>query len=574
MKTRGWSWFALLLLAALGAVAYANTFDGGWVWDDASSVLLHRHVQDPSQFWQLFREDQHKFGRGQGNFYRPLVAASFMLDYFLSYDSAADGMASGGYPDVKPFLFHVSNIFWHVLAAFALFLVLGVLGAPNPVRLATCALFVVHPLHTEAVAYISGRADMMSAAFIFLALWFALGAVFGGDSEKHGAPLADLFYGALALFGSTACFVLGLLSKESSLIFPALLALALLLRARKEGDIALPRVFSMLAVVPSLLVLGGYLYLRSTVLRFADMEAGVAAPMGQRIVEAGQAFAFYLHRLFLPFDLHMEQTLAQTPAWTAVFGYAGLAVLVSAGIFSWRRGHGRIALGLAWFIAAWLPISGLFPLNAPMAEHWMYVPMAGFWWAVCEGAALLASRPLPRRIAVAGAFLLLLFFTVLTVRRNADWDNNERLFLATLKQNPASLRVQYNLAVAYEDLLGNDAGARRHWEKVLTLQAMRRGSGKGVGLEEAEAHLSIGNALLQAEEYAAALPHFAVPMQLARVESFRREAAAAAYGMGRCYLALGDYARAAGVLQEGANLDRAMEPVVKSLLEGAALEAR
>src|SRR5512145_2849251 len=74
----------LLLLALACIAAYANTLSGAWVWDDASSVLLHKHVQDPGRFFQLFREDQHAFGRGQGNFYRPLVSASFMLDYQLS----------------------------------------------------------------------------------------------------------------------------------------------------------------------------------------------------------------------------------------------------------------------------------------------------------------------------------------------------------------------------------------------------------------------------------------------------------------------------------------------------------
>ena len=63
-----------------GVLAYGNSFLGEFVWDDASSILLHEHVRDPAKFGQLFREDQHPFGRGQGNFYRPLLASSFMVD--------------------------------------------------------------------------------------------------------------------------------------------------------------------------------------------------------------------------------------------------------------------------------------------------------------------------------------------------------------------------------------------------------------------------------------------------------------------------------------------------------------
>ena len=76
-------WTVALLLALACVLAYANTFRGEWVWDDASSVLLHKHVRDPGKFFQLFREDQHAFGRGEGNFYRPLVSVSFMADYWL-----------------------------------------------------------------------------------------------------------------------------------------------------------------------------------------------------------------------------------------------------------------------------------------------------------------------------------------------------------------------------------------------------------------------------------------------------------------------------------------------------------
>ena len=90
MTARAYYLLVSVAVCLLGTVAYVNTFDGEWVWDDASSVLLHQHVQDPSKLFQLFQEDQHAFGRGDGNFYRPLLSVTFMLDFLLSYDSAAD----------------------------------------------------------------------------------------------------------------------------------------------------------------------------------------------------------------------------------------------------------------------------------------------------------------------------------------------------------------------------------------------------------------------------------------------------------------------------------------------------
>ncbi|MBI3119017.1 MAG: hypothetical protein HYZ00_10050, partial [Candidatus Hydrogenedentes bacterium] len=364
----------LAILLAAG-VAYVNTLDGDWVWDDASSVLLNEHVQQPGYFFQLFREDQHPFGKGAGNFYRPLVAASFMLDFVLAFDSEQDHPLAPHRPaDVKPLVFHLTNLLWHAAAAVLLFFLLLRLDAPRWVAVAAPLLFVTHPLHTEAIAYISGRADMMSAAFMFAGLGLAL--------SNARATRRRIDWGAGSL-----CFVAALLSKESSMIFPVLLALLIFLRPRPQPLAEPVKTYYLREATPlfaAAAILVVYALLRSTVLHFGELAEQTALPFGTRLLQTGQAFAFYLQKLFLPTRLHMEQTLAGVPTWTSAVGWAGLLLILAGLVGARRAGHHRIALGLAWFLAAWLPISGIFPLNAPMAEHWMYVPMAGFWWALCE----------------------------------------------------------------------------------------------------------------------------------------------------------------------------------------------
>ena len=136
-------WFSAATLILLGCAAYVNSFTGDFVWDDASSVLLHKHVQDPSKIGQLFREDLHAFGRGQGNFYRPMLAVSFMADYARAFD----GRIEGGVPQPAVFPFHLTNTILHVGAALWLFVLLVRAGAPRFVCWAASALWVVHPLH-------------------------------------------------------------------------------------------------------------------------------------------------------------------------------------------------------------------------------------------------------------------------------------------------------------------------------------------------------------------------------------------------------------------------------------------
>lgn len=552
--------FAAVIVGAtvlLGFLAYANTFAGDWVWDDVSSVLLHENVHQPTQFFQLFQEDQHAFGRGQGNFYRPLVSASFMVDFWLSYSPTLDGSETKGYPDVKPFLFHLSNLLWHLAAAVLLFFLLVRLQAPRMIQAVTPMLFVLHPMHTEAVAYISGRADMMSATFILAALLCA--TLPKGAKGRH-----------IGLVASGVFFILGLCSKESTMIYPVLLALVIGLTPREDGTAATRSDWKSrslpLAVAVALLVMYGVL--RATVLKFADGDSSPGAGLGQRLVETCQAFAFYIKTLFIPSGLHMEQTLAGVPVWTAALGFLALALILGLIVMSYRRQHYRIALGLAWFLAAWLPISGIFPLNAPMAEHWMYVPMTGFWWALLELLLLLSKSAKLRLLVPALATVLAVVFLHSTIVRNKDWQTNEAIFRATLAENPDTIRVHSNLATTYDYLEGNLAGARRHYEAVLEKYDTDADSMRP---EEIPIRLSLAEVLLRQGDYQKAIPHFGRLTGLASDPNFKGDAARAALGLGECYLAIGDYGRANQAFQQANSLDPALGNRSNALLRGEPL---
>lgn len=562
MGSRQWAWAAGAVVVVMAAAAYMNTLDGEWVWDDVSSVLLHRHVQDTSKLGSLFREDQHAFGRGQGNFYRPLVAASFMLDYALSGGPSPEEIEASGraFPEISPLVFHVTNLLWHALAALLLFILLARLAAP-PAAAAAALLFAVHPLHTEAVAYISGRADMMSAALMFAALNLSLPGPAG--MRRIAATAAGLL-----------CFAAALCAKESSLIYPVLLAVVLGVSWAGRAAPGAPgkaaaqsALLHFLPLAGAIVLLLGYVALRATVLRFAPPGDAAAPPLGHRLFETCQSFALYIRMLFWPVGLHMERTLAGVPRWAAAVGALFLLALLAGALLAARARRWPVAGGIAWFIAAWFPISGVFPINAPLAEHWMYVPMAGFWWAAME---LLAAPRAgnPRAAApLAAACAGLLLFLPMTVARNADWHDNERLFRATLARNPASVRVHYNLAVTYGDILRNPAGARRHYEAVLRLQGQDRPGTVPAGtahVDEAEVRLSLARALEETGDFAGASDHYR--RVLDRKSGAADEMALAILGLGRCLLAQGDWPGAVAVLEQLAARDQASLPEVERIL--------
>lgn len=547
IRDKQFAWLVAGAVCLLACVGYWNSFSGEFVWDDASSVLLHEHVQDPKMFFQLFREDQHPFGRGQGNFYRPLVAASFMLDYQLA--NPDDPMTT------SPLIFHLTNTAWHIASALLLFGILTRLGAPRFVRAAAPLIYVIHPLHTEAVTYISGRADPMSAAFMFAAILLAL---WDGSRGKRiaGAVLCAV------------CFWFGLLCKESAFMLPGLLLLfALFVPRRKEAadgesqeSPAYARPWA--ALLATSVLLGVYAVLRGTVLYFPTDTVPRDLSFGERLVEVGQAFAIYIRLLFIPAGLHMEWSLEGVPAWYAGVGAVLLAACVAVVAVSWLTGQRRIALGMAWFLVTWFPISGVFPLNAPMAEHWLYVPMAGFVWAFMEALWLAIGRSRLRYGAVAAVYAGCACFTALTVHRNLDWHDNESLYRATLAKNPKSIRIHYNLAVTYEYLVNNPAGARRHYEQVLDLYDQRAQEqpasedGKRVYYDdELEAHLSLGRLYAAEGRYDLAGTHYSTLLRVEGGDDKRALRAQAALGLGQCFMAFGDQKRAQEFFRQAVELD-------------------
>jgi tetratricopeptide (TPR) repeat protein len=278
-----------------------------------------------------------------------------------------------------------------------------------------------------------------------------------------------------------------------------------------------------------------------------------------RLKEAGQAFALYLKLMFAPSGLHMERTLAGVPVYLAIVGWLFIVLFIAIAFAAYRAKRQRLAFALGFFLITWLPISGIFPLNAPMAEHWMYLPMMGFVWALLEVVWMVAGGGPLRYPVYALCYVACLMFVLNTAHRNYDWRNNESLYVATLRENPDSIRVNFNLGVTYEDLTGNSSGARREFERVLALYRDRKAAEGRTGQaetfydDEMEAHLSLGKLYADKQMMSQAAYHF---------EALRRigvnESNAAIIGSGymeyvKLLLSLGRTEDARKLLEEGAD---------------------
>ncbi len=419
-------WLALLILVVLGFLIYANSFKNQLFWDDDDGIVNNVYIKDLSYFPKYFSENLIA-GAGQiSNYWRPLVLISFAVDYKLS--------------GLNPFGYHLTNTILHILAAWLSFLLLYKISGKKFLSLAAAIIFLVHPLQTEAVTYVSGRADSLSAIFVLLGTL----TYFNFRQEKNKKYLAI----------SLSSFILALLVKEQSITLPGLIFLVeiFFFFERKKWCESL-RYF-----LPFVLIAVAYFILRVSFLNFNDLLSGIDysdvydSSLKIRLLTFTKVFVKYFSLLFLPFNQHMAYEVAPV---TSLFSWAFLkfTILIGALVFVIKKywsSQKLIIFGLAWFIILLLPRTNIISINRPLYEHWLYLPMLGFWLALILLIQELIKKFNLKKVFVWYFLLVLIFyFSVLTIRRNFDWHDPVTFYEKNLKYTPNSFIQRNNLGMAY-----------------------------------------------------------------------------------------------------------------------------
>lgn len=419
-----------LILA--GLLSYANSFVGAFLWDDNNLIVDNVLLREPCGFLRFFCADIAAGSGEQFLFYRPLQMASYRVDYLLW------GLHPAGY--------HAVNVGLHILAGWCLAVFLLRLWKDRLTAFLAGLLFVVHPIHTEAVAYISGRADSLAAVFVFLALTAYVRSLEEFRPVMYGWALV--------------AYAAALLSRENTLVLPLLLPLCHQALGRPVGwRRALP--FAALAL--------GYIVLRLTLLQFLTLPANFPHFL-RRFPSFLVALTRYLQLLPAPYPLHMEYGVRFFGLREPRVGI-GLALLATLVVWAWvlRRRAPRVAFGMAWFLVLLLPVTQVYPLNAYMAEHWLYLPSAGFFFLVAVALVRLGRVPRGRRVALALAVALAVGWGTLTFRQNAVWREPITFFQRTLRIAPASSLLYNRLGLAYLQA-GREDEARHAFQTALSLQ--------------------------------------------------------------------------------------------------------
>jgi tetratricopeptide (TPR) repeat protein len=419
------------VLVGLVAAVYGASIGYDFVFDD--QVLV---VENPAVKLPLSSAAALLGPRQVGIVYRPLRTFSYMVDYAL-----------GGGLDAR--VFHASNLVYHAAAVLVLFALARDVVGSRFGALAGAAFFAVHPLNSEAVAYVSGRRDLLSTLCVLIALVCWRFLVLGGRRDAGGFNLLArrlLGVGGMLLFG-----VLGLAAKEGALVLPAL---AWLLVPPREP--AAPRRSAAAAVaLVGFCILAALvtwrLYAPTVALGLDRLKSGPLAPQPAftlRVV--GQYLLLAVWPANLSADYAAGAFALPASAIDASSLLAGVVVLLflAAGLILLRLDRAA-GTGLLWFLVALLPVAQLVPYREIISEHNAYLAMAGLALTVGEGFAV-AERARPRLAHCVAVVLVLLLGARATVRARV-WRNNVMLWTETAAANPRGVRSHYNLGIALMD---------------------------------------------------------------------------------------------------------------------------
>jgi len=450
----------VFIIIAATFLVYAPALRNGFVWDDTALVLRDPLVRS----WVLIPEGFRHFlflDATASKFYRPLQRLTFVADYQL-------------YAFTKPWGWHLTSIGIHAAAAVALFfLAMRIMGAAQTPpdggkfprdrwAFAAALLWAIHPLHTSAITYVSGRADPLAALFEFSGLALGLASL-----EKSGRA------SWLRTFGAAACFLAAGLSKESGLM--AMPIWFFMLAWRRECWRVIGRWAAIAACVA-----GIYCGLRFTA-EMTPPPASSSSPAAVRPILAARAWAGYAALLVAPVNLHMERDVATHPKKdipttlhsARLLEYQTLAgVLLFLGfVFWWSRAWRNApatSLCLGSFFIAYLPVSDLLPLNATMAEHWLYVPSAFlFIAALLTLRGWLTEAPAAGKVAVYSFGAVWYSFLVFRTAYQQQFWRDQRTFIThTMDSGGDTARMRMNLG-ALESLEGhNDLAIDRYREAI------------------------------------------------------------------------------------------------------------
>ena len=425
-----------VMLAAVVLMAYANSFAAGFTWDNNTLILndprvhsasLH-HLKDiliRSYWWPNL----------ETGLYRPITTLSFLLNYAVL----------GGLD--QPLGYHCFNFLLHTVNAFLVYLlVLRLVRRYGPAFFAA-ALWAMHPIASEAVTNIVGRADELAALGVLGAL-----LLYMRSQETPGRKIPLLC--AMAI-----CTAIAVFSKENGVMLIALVPWFDFVYRRGAGLRSIAKSYLYLAVPLLAMLAARWAVLRqsgATEIPFVDNPLRLAG-LPTRWATAIRVIGKYMGLLVWPRKLSIDYSYNQIPllnwnsaTWRDAAAAAAILGLIAGAAFCYRRSRTGLFLIGFWALTM-LPATNLLVTTGTiLAERLLYLPSVAFAAALAIGAYRLAKRAGLRPGVAAGILAAIgAAYGARTYQRNPDWRDNEALFSSAVEASPESFKTHMGLANAW-----------------------------------------------------------------------------------------------------------------------------
>jgi len=396
---------AIFLISISCIAVYSNSLKNPFVWDDEILIARNSYIRSFNNISKILTSPLVRSYRAKTFFYRPIQELSYALDFHFW--------------KLNPFGYHLTNTLLHMINAIFIFFIIKEITKEYLISLFTSLLFTVHPIHTQAVTYISGRADLLAAFFLLLSFLCYIKSLY-----------------ILSFFP----FLLALFSKEYTIIFPLILIFYNLTFNKEKLNLF----FWVKNWFPFTIFTFIYLYYRSLSLKFYDYKLGVAffEDLLLRIFSIGKVIFIYFGLLIYPANLHMERFLSLPQSFLEIsylLSFIGLLAIIALLFISYKRSK-RVGFFLSWFFVFLLPMLNILKLDTLIAEHWVYLASVGIFTIF-----VIAFKNIIRTkfLFCLSLIFLIIFYGSFTIKRNVEWSDKILFIKLTLEAVPNSIRVNY-----------------------------------------------------------------------------------------------------------------------------------
>ncbi|XP_045488096.1 protein O-mannosyl-transferase TMTC1-like [Pieris rapae] len=459
-------WVTYTLVASVGALIYSNSLNGEFVHDDIPAIVSNGDVNGANSVLRIFKDDfwgtpmsdphSHKS-------YRPLTTITFRVNYALC--------------GVSAWWWHLFNVILHA-ACCALVARTGVLIArlQRPFAALAALLFAVHPIHTEAVSGVVGRADVLACFFFLSSL-----LLYHGCTSRHRV-VWSVVMAALSMFAKET----GLTALLFNIVFDLYRCWGTLFRSpvrwRWKGDNVWSRVSRGLL---ALIILAGFrlILLQGSLPAFSaqDNPPAFHPSFTVRLLTFCYLAAFNWWLLICPWTLSHDWQMGSVPLVTTLWDYRNLltgAAILALLALTYRfvmdlelQRHTPAVAGLLLLIIPYLPASNLLvTVGFVVAERVLYIPSVGSVLLTVCGMQALWRRGggSGKRLMALGVAVVVAGGAARTVLRNQDWRTRETILRADLAVLPHNAKLHYNFANFLKDIEQQE-NAIKHYKEALRL---------------------------------------------------------------------------------------------------------